>query len=289
MKNLKITLTIVFFGFLMRCQKDTLFDSDKKETRRIENSNQLTGTWSLVNVSGGFAGVDYNFPPSMIKWTFNEVTNQLEVANNNLFQGVFIHDGLPTGNYSFFTNTVLSRCQTNFQSIDIENLSEACFTISNDVLFIDANLGADGFQYKLVRNVECGTSSNYLVFGHFYGFCAGETCIEKFKLTSDKIFENTNDVYPGTNTSAQPNYVQLSNEKFLATQDLMSFFPNSLLSETNTTIGMPDASDGGGLYIEYHFNSVHKTFLIDQFKINVPSTYHVFMDKVNEKIALMQQ
>jgi hypothetical protein len=290
MKILKITLSILLIGFLMSCQKENLFDSDKNVTRRFENSNQLTGKWTLVNISGGIVGASDNFQPGWITWEFKENNHQLKVIENVPTATVYITYGLESGNYTYTNNTTPSNCENNFESLTINNQFESCYKITNNTLVIDNNQIADGFKFTLIRFEECGTPSelNYLVFGHFYGYCGGETCIEKFKLTSDKIYENTNDVYPGVTPLTPPNYVQLSNEKFLAAQDLMNFFPNSLLAEINTTIGMPDASDGGGLYIEYHFNGIHKTFLIDQFKINVPSDYHVFMDKVNEKIALMQ-
>jgi hypothetical protein len=287
MKILKITLTVLLIGLLTSCQKENLFDSDKNVTRRFENSNQLTGKWTLVHIAGGIPGSSIGFPPGWITWKFNETTNSLEVINNNLYANP-VYSGLQTGNFTFTNNITPSNCETNFQSLAITDQFESCYNIANDTLIIRNYQIADGLQFTLVRINECDTSSNYIVFGHFYGFCGGETCIEKFKLTSDKIYEDTNDVYPGTIGATNPNYVQLSNEKFLAAQDLMNFFPNSLLAETNTTIGMPDASDGGGLYIRYHFNGVDKVWLIDQFKINVPSDYHAFMDKVNEKIALMQ-
>jgi hypothetical protein len=286
MKIVKITLSILLIGFLMSCQKENLFDSDKNVSRRFENSNQLTGKWTLVNISGGIVGASDNFQPGWITWEFNENNHQLKVIENVPTATVYITYGLESGNYTFTNNTTPSNCETNFQSLAITNQFESCYNITNDTLIIRNYQIADGLQFTLVRVQNC--NDNYLVFGHFYGECVGEQCVEKFKLTSDKIYEDTNDVYPGVTPLTPPNYVQLTNEKFLASQDLMNFFPNSLLAEINTTIGMPDASDGGGLYIEYHFNGIHKTFLIDQFKINVPSNYHTFMDKVNEKIALMQ-
>jgi hypothetical protein len=108
------------------------------------------------------------------------------------------------------------------------------------------------------------------------------------KIVSKNSFEDINDVYPGTITQTVPNYVQLPNQKFLVTQDLMTFFPPELLNDSNAIIGMPDASDGGGLYIEYNFNGIHKKWQIDQFQQNVPQRYHTFMDKVNEKINQLQ-
>jgi hypothetical protein len=130
--------------------------------------------------------------------------------------------------------------------------------------------------------------SNYIVFGHFYGECGGETCVENYKLLPNSILEDTLDNYPTGNGFITGNFTVLPNEKFLAAQDLITFFPSELLNESNEYIGMPDASDGGGLYIEYNFNGVHKRWFIDQFKQNVPAIYYPFMDKVNEKISLMQ-
>ena len=36
---------------------------------------------------------------------------------------------------------------------------------------------------------------DYLIFGHFYGECFGENCIEIFKLEADALYEDDNDVY----------------------------------------------------------------------------------------------
>jgi hypothetical protein len=286
MKNIKIILLTIFIGILISCQNEHLneLNLNRKATTRLENANQLSGTWTLVNISGGFAGTNTNFPAGWITWEFNEANQTVIVVNNNLFDAP-LYDGPESGTYNY-NNSIITSCGTETIPLNIINQFESCYEITNNTLVINNNQIADGFKFTLVRVENC--NSNYIIFGHFYGECGGEACIEKFKITATKIFEDTNDVYPGTNVLTPPNYVQLSNEKFLATQDLMSFFPNGLLAETNTTIGMPDASDGGGLYIEYHFTGVHKIFLIDQFKQNVPSNYHAFMDKVNEKIALLQ-
>ena len=69
---------------------------------------------------------------------------------------------------------------------------------------------------------------------------------------------------------------------------MTNYFPTDLLSEKDTVIGQPDAGDWGGLYLEYNFNGVRKFWLLDQKKDNVPTKYHDLIDKVNEKIALLQ-
>jgi hypothetical protein len=71
-------------------------------------------------------------------------------------------------------------------------------------------------------------------------------------------------------------------------EDLMDFFPQDLLNESDTVIGMPDAGDWGGFYIEYNFNGTRRFWILDKMKTNVPGKYHAFIDKLNEKIDLLQ-
>lgn len=127
-------------------------------------------------------------------------------------------------------------------------------------------------------------TTDYLIFGHFYGECGGEGCIEIYKLEKEKLFEDTNDIYPNADTYYHANYVQLSEEKFKMSKDLVDSFPTDLLKEGSSVIGDPDAGDWGGLYIEYNFNGFRKFWLLDQNKNNVPEKYHRFIDLVNDKI-----
>ncbi len=129
---------------------------------------------------------------------------------------------------------------------------------------------------------------DYIIFGHFHGECMGEHCIEIFKLKEDKLLEDINDYYPSSKDFYTGSYVQLSEQKFNDTKELTSLFPTDLLNETKTVFGSPDAADAGGLYIEYSANGIRKFWLLDKVKRNVPAKYHAFMDKVNEKIALLR-
>ena len=130
--------------------------------------------------------------------------------------------------------------------------------------------------------------NDYIVFGHFYGECFGEGCVEIFRLEKDRLLEDTNDKYPGATNFYSGNFIQLSEAQFDSVKDIVRYFPETLLNETDTVIGMPDAGDWGGLYVEYCYNGVHKFWLIDQMKSNVPVKYHEFIDKVNEKIDFLQ-
>jgi hypothetical protein len=128
-------------------------------------------------------------------------------------------------------------------------------------------------------NVEL-SNGNYLIFGHFYGMCFGEECIETFKLTNSKLYEDTNDNYSHDSFK----FEELSLQKFEAVKDLLEFLPPELLTETESFIGCPDCADQGGIFIQYKNGESVQSWKIDQSKSQVPKYLHSFIDKVNEKI-----
>ncbi|WP_417361414.1 hypothetical protein [Galbibacter sp.] len=125
--------------------------------------------------------------------------------------------------------------------------------------------------------------SDYLIFGHFYGMCVGESCVETFMLTDTSLLEDTKDDYTGK----EFNFKKLSNSKFEQVKDLPDFLPNQLVNEKDSIFGCPDCADAGGLFVQYSENGNVKSWRIDQVKANVPEYLHNFMDKVNEEIALV--
>lgn len=130
---------------------------------------------------------------------------------------------------------------------------------------------------------------DYLIFGHFYGFCQGETCIEIFRLDESTLMEDTNDNYPQTDDFYEGDFTLLSDEKFQIVAGLESQFPLALLDEAETVIGQPDAADGGGLYIEYSKDGVRDFWLIDLVTENIPEAYREFVDTALEKIQQINE
>ena len=126
---------------------------------------------------------------------------------------------------------------------------------------------------------------DYLIFGHFYGFCVGETCVETFKLTSDQLFEDELDDYRGEKFS----FNALSSEEFEIAQGLYESFPAQLFLEQDEFIGCPDCADGGGIFIELSRDGAKRRWRIDQFKSSVPESLHDYMDQVNETIAALNE
>jgi hypothetical protein len=52
--------------------------------------------------------------------------------------------------------------------------------------------------------------NSFLVFGHFYGECFGEGCVETYKLTDVSLYEDVLDDYSGSNLE----FVKLENDIF---------------------------------------------------------------------------
>ena len=142
------------------------------------------------------------------------------------------------------------------------------------------------FIFSCEDKKEEKTEINYLIFGHFYGFCSGEECIEIFKLTETKLFEDINDNYPGQ-SPYDGSFEVIGNDKFKLVKDLMKYFPENILNESKLVFGCPDCADQGGLYIEYNVNGTARNWSIDQNKTQVPSYLHDFMDRINKKIKII--
>ena len=155
-------------------------------------------------------------------------------------------------------------------------------------------------SFILVSGLSCEEECNcagtgqfeYMIFGHFYGECGGEGCVEIFKLDDEALYEDTTDVYPNGLETYSGEYVQLSDAKYQQVKDLLQEFPEELYAESKRVIGMPDAGDWGGIYVEIKLKddpSLSGFWLLDQMESNMSQVYNEFVDKINAKIALINQ
>ncbi len=149
---------------------------------------------------------------------------------------------------------------------------------------------------------------DYLIFGHFYGECGGEGCVETFKLESNRLLEDTTQqLRDGYNF--ENSYQVLDQADYEQAKKLLISFPDQLFAgrgrqpfgplgsgyktiglpqptfaESGATFGCPDCVDQGGLFIEYRRGFAHGVWVIDQNQADVPSYLHEFIDQVNETI-----
>ena len=123
---------------------------------------------------------------------------------------------------------------------------------------------------------------DYLVFGSFFGECFGEECVEIFKMEGGKLYEDTIDRFPTGSVPYEGTFVEIDDAEQNSVKRLIQSFPAALLDETDTVIGMPDAGDWGGWYLEVYEseNNRLRYWLIDNMESNLPDYLHAFVDSM---------
>ena len=126
-----IILSILILTSVAGCHTndDSITDSD------------LTGSWNLTHVSGGLAGIDKSFEPSLIVWTFDENTGMVTIVNNS-------EDGFSifqSGSYPFLIEDA-----EDYKTITIDGMIFGSIEISKNQVKIDQRV-ADGFLLELTK------------------------------------------------------------------------------------------------------------------------------------------
>lgn len=129
---------------------------------------------------------------------------------------------------------------------------------------------------------------DYLVFGHYYGFCGGEACVEIFKITGSDIYEDTKDEYPGRDGAYTGEFQKLDRSYYPLAKGLENFVPYQLLALKEKIIGQPDAGDWGGLYFEFSSNGKRDYWYIDKNRSNLPDYLIPFAEQIENRIEALQ-
>jgi hypothetical protein len=150
MKNFIVVRLLAIFWILNSCTKQSI-------TEEVANQppTGINGDWTLTKITGGFAGINENFSGT-VHYNFNSSNNVLTV-NNNAVGTSIVNKGLLTGSYPFSISGI--------DEININSLKSK-FTITENTLFIDENVVADGFGYTFERMLNCGTPEPCTTFNH---------------------------------------------------------------------------------------------------------------------------
>ncbi|WP_250434520.1 hypothetical protein [Hanstruepera flava] len=130
------------------------------------------------------------------------------------------------------------------------------------------------------------TGENYLIFGHYaFVHCnLEEACIDVFKLTDEKLFEDIID----DNRIEEFDFIELDNELFELVNDLPDYFPEELLNSNETTFGCGTCVDANDYFVEYSHSGIVKSWWIEPDYGVTPEYLHEFIDKLTEKILLLR-
>ncbi len=134
------------------------------------------------------------------------------------------------------------------------------------------------------KSTEKLEKGDYLIFGHFYGFCGGEECVETYILSGSELAENTSDNYGSLEGAT---YVNLSDELYAAVAELETSIPSELSALPDSTFGCPDCHDQGGVRVSLKKDDVIKTWRMDNDLDAIPAYLHDFVNLIHAKIELI--
>jgi len=137
MKRLLVPFALFFILLTLGCSRDS----------NSTPIDPVQGQWKLVNVSGTFTGINHDYTPGLITWTFNPITQTVTVVNNNTDNNKW--DVLDTGvyNYQIVADNQEYPCD---EILKIEGGDMGCFTVSANSLLIDQSV-ADGFAIQFTH------------------------------------------------------------------------------------------------------------------------------------------
>ncbi len=139
------------------------------------------------------------------------------------------------------------------------------------------------YSCEKVETIETDT----FIFGHFNGFCLGESCIETYKIEDETLYEDTMDKYKGTDGF---DFVALPQEKYEEVMNLNKFIPSQLWSESDKAVfGCPDCYDQGGILIQMVKSNTIKSWFFDKDISSNPAYIQDFLEDVNDKIMIINK
>lgn len=129
----KVTFILISIFFISGCTSD--------------NSMMVTEKFSLINVSGGFAGINENFNAGEITWTFNKQNETLSIKKN-IQNGI---SGLNEGTYSYSFQNINNKRYIYLNNSEIGSvINEADKMVINENE-LSTGTGADGFIFQLEK------------------------------------------------------------------------------------------------------------------------------------------
>lgn len=133
---------------------------------------------------------------------------------------------------------------------------------------------------------ESGAVQGYLIFGEYYGMCQGPECIRYYKIQDNQLHEDTADMYPSSETPPSLAFSLYGGNYPTGVMQLPSLLPGGLYSEGNV-IGMPDAYDQGGYYLELNNGFTTRYWKIDRDRATIPVYLHEYCDTLDYFLGLL--
>lgn len=103
----------------------------------------IEGEWSLVKVTGGFAGVDEDIDKGTIEWDFDEASGMVTITNS--ISDASFNTILPSGTYTYSISA-----PADADDLIVNNVNLGRLTLSNSFFTVEESL-VDGFTFRFER------------------------------------------------------------------------------------------------------------------------------------------
>jgi hypothetical protein len=129
---------------------------------------------------------------------------------------------------------------------------------------------------------------DYVIFGDYYGECGGNSCVDLYKIEGEKVYEDSKDSYPGS-TVYSGQFTLRGDISFDQAKSVIDKFPEKLFDETEIILGMPDAADWGGYYVEISRNNARRFWLIDKHSFDGSDYLNDFKAEMEAKLTFFEK
>ena len=129
-----------------------------------------------------------------------------------------------------------------------------------------------------------------LIFGTYYGFCFGD-CADIYKIESGKIFADReiDNFYLVRDEELPFESDPRPEEDYDVAETLLESFPNRLFDEEEETLGIPDAHDQGGIYLEIRTPDRTQRWFLDTQTDRLPEYLRDYAQKVLEIVRELER
>ena len=103
----------------------------------------IQGEWSLVKVTGGFAGVDEDIDKGTIEWDFDEASGMVTITNT--ISDASFNTILPSGTYTYSISA-----PADADDLIVNNVNLGRLTLENSFFTVEESL-VDGFTFRFER------------------------------------------------------------------------------------------------------------------------------------------
>lgn len=139
MKKTLLLILVTGTSFIMGC-------SNNNDGSAVTEPVAYQGMWTLAHVSGGIAGINYDYDGSII-WNFKPDNHTVVVVNSD--ENNTVDDFLETGTYDYsFTANSANSTECNV-TLKAGNIDFGCFVVNSNTIII-TQTEADG--YVLIFN-----------------------------------------------------------------------------------------------------------------------------------------